>query len=97
ATVTGVQTCALPISFLIAVAILVFVYNVWRSRTRGTIAPNDPWGGATLEWSIPSPPPPYNFSVIPTVTHRLARWRTERHEPMERSEERRGGEGGRSE
>ena len=70
-------------AFLIALSILVFVYNVWRSRTRGTIAPNDPWGGATLEWSIPSPPPPYNFSVIPTVTHRLARWRTERHEPME--------------
>jgi len=26
---------------------------------------NDPWGGATLEWSIPSPPPVYNFSVDP--------------------------------
>ncbi len=27
----------------------------------------DPWNGRTLEWSISSPPPPYNFAVIPTV------------------------------
>lgn len=27
----------------------------------------DPWNGRTLEWSIPSPPPIYNFAVIPTV------------------------------
>jgi len=27
----------------------------------------DPWGGRTLEWSIPSPPPAYNFAVIPQV------------------------------
>src|SRR5436309_2814733 len=47
----------------------------WRTST-------DPWGGASLEWSIPSPPPVYNFSVIPTVTSRLPRWTTERHGPM---------------
>ncbi len=27
----------------------------------------DPWNGRTLEWSIPSPPPVYNFAVIPEV------------------------------
>lgn len=27
----------------------------------------DPWNGRTLEWSIPSPPPAYNFAIIPTV------------------------------
>lgn len=27
----------------------------------------DPWNGRTLEWSIPSPPPIYNFAIIPTV------------------------------
>ncbi|PYO62997.1 MAG: cytochrome c oxidase subunit I, partial [Gemmatimonadetes bacterium] len=55
-------------AFLIAVAIVVFLYNVWRTRRHGQPASNDPWGGASLEWSIPSPPPVYNFSVIPTVT-----------------------------
>src|SRR5204862_115684 len=69
-------------AFLIAVAILVFLVNVLRTRTHGRPAPNDPWGGATLEWSIPSPPPVYNFSVIPTVANRLPRWKTEHHEPM---------------
>lgn len=27
----------------------------------------DPWNGRSLEWSIPSPPPIYNFAIIPTV------------------------------
>src|SRR2546426_10008656 len=59
-----------------------------RRPPRSTLFPyttlfrSDPWGGATLEWGIPSPPPPYNFSVIPTVESRLPRWRTERHGPM---------------
>jgi cytochrome c oxidase subunit 1 len=70
-------------AFLIAVSILVFLYNLWRTRRHGQRASNDPWGGATLEWSIPSPPPVYNFSVIPTVTNRLPRWRTELHGPMQ--------------
>ncbi len=69
-------------AFLIAVSILVFLFNVWRSARHGQVAPNDPWGGATLEWSIPSPPPAYNFSVIPTVTSRMPRWKTAHHEPI---------------
>lgn len=28
----------------------------------------DPWDGRTLEWSTPSPPPFYNFAIIPHVT-----------------------------
>src|SRR5256885_1372765 len=70
-------------AFLIAIAMLVFLYNVWRTRNHGQRASNDPWGGASLEWSIPSPPPVYNFSVIPTVTSRLPRWTTEHHGPMQ--------------
>jgi cytochrome o ubiquinol oxidase subunit 1 len=34
----------------------------------------DPWDGRTLEWSVPSPAPHYNFAVIPTVTHRDEWW-----------------------
>lgn len=34
----------------------------------------DPWDGRTLEWSIPSPAPFYNFAVIPTVKTRDAFW-----------------------
>ena len=28
----------------------------------------DPWGGRTLEWSMSSPPPSYNFAIIPHVS-----------------------------
>jgi len=34
----------------------------------------DPWGGRTLEWSIPSPAPFYNFAVMPEVDSRDAFW-----------------------
>ncbi|GAC1409428.1 MAG: cytochrome c oxidase subunit I [Actinomycetota bacterium] len=55
-------------AFLIAVGVLVFIYNVWASRKgKGKIASADPWDARTLEWSIPSPPPEYNFAEIPTV------------------------------
>jgi hypothetical protein len=49
-------------------------WNFWRSRTRGDIAGNDPWGAPTLEWSIPSPPPDYNFAKVPKVTSRYPLW-----------------------
>lgn len=38
----------------------------------------DPWNGRTLEWSIPSPPPIYNFAVIPTVDQLDPLWAIKR-------------------
>lgn len=35
---------------------------------------NDPWDGRTLEWSVPSPAPSYNFAIQPIVTQRDAFW-----------------------
>lgn len=35
----------------------------------------DPWNGRTLEWSMPSPPQPYNLAVIPEVTTRDVFWK----------------------
>ena len=61
-------------SFLIAVSALIFVHNVFRTLRKGERAPNDPWDGRTLEWSISSPPPVYNFESIPTVYARDAYW-----------------------
>ena len=43
----------------------------WRSGAR---ASSNPWGAATLEWTIPSPPPDYNFAVVPTVKSRYPLW-----------------------
>ncbi len=61
-------------AFLIGISVLIFIYNVWWTRRRGERAGNDPWKAATLEWTIASPPPPYNFSVLPEVVSRLPRW-----------------------
>ena len=49
------------------VGVLRFVINVLWSRRSGAIAPANPWGAATLEWTLSSPPPEYNFTVIPAV------------------------------
>lgn len=54
-------------AFMIAASILVFIYNVIVSLRKGEIAGEDPWDARTLEWTIPSPPPPYNFAVVPQV------------------------------
>ncbi len=61
-------------AFLIAVSMLVFIWNVIRTRTKGKIAGDNPWQGATLEWATSSPPAVYNFAQIPTVHSRLPLW-----------------------
>ena len=62
-------------SGIIAVSVLVFLFNVAVSRRKGREeAGADPWDARTLEWSIPSPPPEYNFAEIPLVTHRDDFW-----------------------
>jgi cytochrome o ubiquinol oxidase subunit 1 len=38
-----------------------------RSRRARTEPTGDPWDGRTLEWAIPSPPPLFNFAVVPNV------------------------------
>jgi cytochrome c oxidase subunit 1 len=57
-----------------AIAILIFVYNLVSSYRRGRDAGNDPWDAWTLEWSCTSPPPSYNFAVLPSVRSRRPLW-----------------------
>ncbi|HUH62650.1 MAG TPA: cytochrome c oxidase subunit I [Terracidiphilus sp.] len=57
-----------------AAGILVFVYNLVRSYFAGKVAGPDPWDAWTLEWSTSSPPPDYNFAVLPTVRSRRPLW-----------------------
>ena len=47
-------------------------------RSAGRDRSGDPWDGRTLEWSVPSPPPAWNFSRIPVVTGRDAFWEMKR-------------------
>jgi cytochrome c oxidase subunit 1 len=60
--------------FFQAAGILVFLGNLLWSYFRGKAAGSDPWDAWTLEWLTPSPPPVYNFAVIPAVKSRRPLW-----------------------
>ena len=66
-------------AYLLGLGILVYLVTaVWSAR-RGEQAGADPWDARTLEWSIPSPPPEYNFAAIPVVRARDAWWHAKHH------------------
>src|ERR1700730_9513215 len=60
--------------FFQAAGILVFLGNLLWSYFRGKAAGSDPWDAWTLEWLTSSPPPVYNFAVIPAVKSRRPLW-----------------------
>jgi cytochrome c oxidase subunit I+III len=61
-------------AYVLAIGLLLIVMNLAVSLRRGPRAENDPFEGDTLEWSTTSPPPPYNYPVIPTVTSAYPMW-----------------------
>jgi cytochrome c oxidase subunit I+III len=67
-------------AYLLAIGLVLIVVNLVVSLRRGVPAGNDPWGGDTLEWSTTSPPPPYNYPIIPTVTSPYAMYDKEDRE-----------------
>jgi cytochrome c oxidase subunit 1/cytochrome c oxidase subunit I+III len=67
-------------AFLLAAGLLTIFANLTYSFFKGPACGNDPWQGDTLEWSTTSPPPPYNYPVIPTVTSPYPMWDKEDRE-----------------
>jgi cytochrome c oxidase subunit I len=61
-------------AFVLAIGVLLFFVNVLRSLRIGAVAGSNPWDAPTLEWAVSSPPPPYNFAVIPTLATRHPLW-----------------------
>jgi len=56
-------------AFVLGAAQLIFVVNFFWSLARGRRATDNPWQVGTLEWTVPSPPPHYNFDRLPEVRH----------------------------
>ncbi|WP_442599363.1 cytochrome c oxidase subunit I [Neobacillus sp. D3-1R] len=62
-------------AFFMAAGVIVLLINVIITSVKNQKVGNDPWGdGRTLEWSIPSPPPFYNFKQLPLVRGLDAYW-----------------------
>ncbi|HEU4833806.1 MAG TPA: cytochrome c oxidase subunit I [Pyrinomonadaceae bacterium] len=71
-------------AFVLAAGVLVFIVNaVWALRA-GVVAGDNPWGADSLEWSVSSPPPNYNFHNIPVVQGRYPIWQATADAPVVR-------------
>jgi len=65
-------------SLILGFSFLVFLINIIKTWRGPKNAPADPWNGATLEWSIPSPPQEWNFAEVPQVHGRDPLWEAKR-------------------
>jgi cytochrome o ubiquinol oxidase subunit 1 len=65
----GVAVICLGVGF----QLLQLIYSI-RKRHENIDTTGDPWNARTLEWATTSPPPEYNFAIIPEVTTRDAFW-----------------------
>ncbi len=54
-------------SWFLAAGLALIGGNLLRALFKGPKAPSDPWGGRTLEWTVPSPPPAENFAETPVI------------------------------
>lgn len=74
---------ALVIGLGIFMQLLQVGVSVWK-RKQYVDKTGDPWNGRTLEWSLPSPVPFYNYAVLPEVTCRDPFWEAKQH-PVKKS------------
>lgn len=57
-------------SWILILGLLILIYNLLKALlSKEKTTEINPWGGTTLEWTVPSPPPLENFEEIPTVTN----------------------------
>ena len=56
-------------SWIIGAGFLIMLYYLVKSLRGPMNAPDNPWGGLSLEWMTSTPPPPENFHVTPDWDH----------------------------
>lgn len=67
---------------ILVIGIAIGVYNIIVSFRHGKRASSNPWGAPTLEWTMPSPVPDYNFAELPTVRSRYPLWNLKEGEEL---------------
>jgi cytochrome c oxidase subunit 1/cytochrome c oxidase subunit I+III len=72
-------------ALIFALGLLLVVINILASLRRGVPAGSNPWDAPTLEWATTSPPPPYNFAIIPAIASRHPLWEDRLQEGSGRS------------
>ena len=70
-------------AYAIGIGMLFLLYAVFSSWRHGELAPSNPWGSKTLEWTVPNPVPLENFEVLPVVTSDAYGYGEEPFEPFE--------------
>lgn len=61
-------------AFILGTGVLLCFIDIVRTAIKGKPCGSDPWDARTLEWSLPSPVPAYNFERTPIVQGRDAWW-----------------------
>ncbi len=69
--------------FILGAGVLLFLYSLLRDYRYGEEAGDDPWDARTLEWSISSPPPHFDFAELPVVEDRDPVWLAKHPELLE--------------
>jgi cytochrome c oxidase subunit 1 len=67
-------------ALILGLGIGIYFVTMIYTYFKGEKVSQDTWDGRTLEWSIPNPPPEYNFRVVPTVHARDAWWYEKHHQ-----------------
>ncbi len=68
---------AVIIALGVVIQLIQLVYSILNRHEYRDVT-GDPWNGRTLEWSVPSPAPSYNFAVLPEVRSRDPFWESKK-------------------
>jgi cytochrome c oxidase subunit 1 len=55
-------------AYTVGLGFIILLWAVVHSWRNGVIAPKNPWGAKTLEWTVPYPVPLENFDELPVIT-----------------------------
>ena len=55
-------------------AVMLLLYNIFKTLRHAPPAAKDPWNAFTLEWMAGVPPPEKNFDQVPLVSSRRPFW-----------------------